>query len=96
MQFSIDAGLKLSPFDPHSIKPRIVLTDMFKENKSYLSDQTTLNVSVQLKQIQIYWPENEKDRWQTLKWWPGKEKNACCTSQKSRMGKSLKPVTWNV
>ena len=61
MRFKIHTGLKMSPFElHHGRKPRTRLTNVVKDNKSYLSDRTTLNVSVPPKQITINVARNEK------------------------------------
>ena len=60
VSFTIHNGLKVSPFElHHGRKPRTELTNIIKDNKSYLSDWTTLNVSVPHKQIPKYVARNE-------------------------------------
>ena len=62
MSFTIQIGLKVSPFElHHGRKPRTESTNKIKD-KSYLCDRTTLNVSVPSKQIPIYVARNEKRR----------------------------------
>ena len=58
---TIHTGLKVSPFDlHHGKKPRTELINIVKDYKNYLSDWTTLTVSVSSKQIPIYVGRNEK------------------------------------
>ena len=55
MRFAIHTRFEVSPVEPqHGRKTRTELNIIIKDNKSYLSDWTTLNVSVPLKQIPIY------------------------------------------
>ena len=62
MRFTIHTGLKMIPFELyHGRKPRTKLTNITRNNMSYLSDRTTLNVSVPSEPIPIYLAQNEKD-----------------------------------
>ena len=54
MHFSIQAGLNVSPFELHyRRKLRTKLTNIVKDNKSFLPKWTSLNVLVPRKQIPI-------------------------------------------
>ena len=83
-RFKIHTGSEVSPFDllPGK-KPRTELTNIIKDNKSYLSDWTTLNVSVPPKQIPINVARNEKREVTDHKFKARKRKTLCCTSHKS-------------
>ena len=60
---TINTKNKVSLFELHRRrKLRTELTNIIKDNKSYLSDWTTLNVSVPPKQIPIHVARNEKMR----------------------------------
>ena len=61
MRFTIQTGLKMSPFElHHGRKSRTELTNRVKDKKSYSSTWTTLNISVPTIQITIYLAHNEK------------------------------------
>ena len=63
IRFTIHTGPKMSPFElHHGRKPRTELTNLIERNKSYLSDWTTLNVSVPPKQILLYVARKTKRR----------------------------------
>ena len=60
-RLTMHTGLTVSPFElDHGRKPRTELTNIVKDNKSFICDRTTLNVSVPPKQIMIYVARNEK------------------------------------
>ena len=61
MRVVIHTGPQVSPFEPHhGRKPKTELTDGIEDNKSYLCDWTTLNMSVPPNQITIYLARKEK------------------------------------
>ena len=64
VRFTTHTGLKMSPFElHHGGEPRTELTNIVKDNKSYISDQASLNVVlVPSKQIPIYVASNGKKR----------------------------------
>ena len=79
MRFTMHTGLKVSPFElRHGRKPRAELTNIIKGNKSYLSDWTTLSVSVPPKQIPIYVARNEKSEVTDHVIIARKRKTPCC------------------
>ena len=95
MRFTIHAGLKVSPFEQHrGRKPRTELTNIIKDNKSYLSDWTPLNISVPPKQIPIYVARNEKEVTDHIIM-ARKRKTLCCRSHKSPKRRPVKPVSGN-
>ena len=62
MRFTKHTGLKLTPFElHHGRKPRIELTNLVKDGKSFLSDWTELSVSAEKKpKIPFYVSRNEE------------------------------------
>ena len=89
MRFTIHTGLKVSPFELyHGRKPGNESTNEIKDNKSYLSDWTTLNVSLPPKQIPIYVARNEKGEVTDHLIMARKKKTPCCASHKSPAGKA--------
>ena len=67
MRFAIHTRFEVSQVEPHhGRKTRTELNFIIKDNKSYLSDWTTLNVSVPLKQIPIYVAPNVKGEVRTI------------------------------
>ena len=62
MRFTKHTGLKLTPFElHHGRKPRIELTNLVKDGKSFLSDWTELSVSAAEKpKIPFYVSRNEE------------------------------------
>ena len=66
-----------------------------QDNKIYLSDWTTLNVSEPLEQIPVYMARNEK--WEVTDHIirASKRKIPCCTSHKSPKRRPVKPVSGN-
>ena len=63
MRITIHTGLKLTPFElHHGRKPRTELTNLVKDDKSFLSDWTELPVSAEKKpKIPIYVSRNEEE-----------------------------------
>ena len=60
MRFTTHTRLKVSPFKfYHGRNPRIKLNNKVRDNRIYLSDWKTMNVSVPPKQIPIYIARNE-------------------------------------
>ena len=60
-RFTIHTAFEVSPLESHYFRNSTTdLTNIVEKNKSYLSDWKTLNVSVPLKQIQIYAQRTEK------------------------------------
>ena len=60
LRFPIHTGLKAIPFDlHHGRKLGTELTNIIKDTNSYLSDWTTLDVSIPPKEILIYVARNE-------------------------------------
>ena len=96
MRFTIHTGLKMSPFELHRRrKARTELTNIFKGSNSYLSDWTTLNVSVPPKQIPIYVAQNEKGEVTDHMIMARKRKTPCCASHRSPKRRPVKPVSEN-
>ena len=61
MRFTMHNGHEVNPFElHHGKKPGTELTNIIKDSKSCLSDLTTWDVSVPLKQIPIYVFRNEE------------------------------------
>ena len=84
MQLTIHTRLKVSPLElHHSRKPRTELTNIVKVNNIYLSDWTTLNVSVPPKQNLTYLTRSEKRELTVHIIMARKRKILCCTSHKS-------------
>ena len=80
MRFKTHTGFKVSPFEHHHRRmSRTALTNIIKGNKSYLSDWTTLNVSVPPKQIPTYVARNEKSEVREHMIMARKRKILCCT-----------------
>ena len=62
LRFTIDTRVKVASFELHQgRKLRTEVTSIDKNKKSYLSDWTTLNVSVPPKKIPIYVGRQEKE-----------------------------------
>ena len=62
-RFTIHTGLKITPFElHHGIKPRIELTNLVEDCKSYLSDWSELCFSCENPKISIYVTRDEKAR----------------------------------
>ena len=96
MRFTIHTGLKVSPFELyHGRKLSIELTNIIKDNKSYLSDWTTLNVSVPPKQILSYVARNENMEGMDHIIMARKRKIPFCASHKSPKRRPVKPVSGN-
>ena len=96
MRFTIHTGLKVSPSElHHGRKPRSEYTNIVKDNKSYLSDWKTMNVSVPLKQIPNYVARNERREVTDCIKMTTKKKIACCSSHKSPKRKPTRPVSRN-
>ena len=96
MRFTIHTGLKVSPFELyHGRKSTTELTNIIKDNKSYLSDWTTLNVSVPPKQILSYVARNEKGEVMDHIIMARKRKIPFCASHKSPKRRPVKPVSEN-
>ena len=94
MRLTIHTGFKVSPFElHHGRKPRTKLVNIFEKNKSYLSDWTTLNISVPLKQIPIYTARNKKREVTDHMIMAKKGKTPCCASHRSPERKPVKPVS---
>ena len=62
MRFTIQTGLKLTPFElHHSRKPRTELTNLVEDSTSFLSDSTQISVSAEKKpKILIYVSRDEE------------------------------------
>ena len=61
MRFTIQTGLKANPFEiHHGGKQSTELSNINKDDESYLSDWKTMTVSVLPKQNPIYVEQNEK------------------------------------
>ena len=62
LRFTMNTRLNVTPFElHHGRKLRTEVTNIVKDKKSYLSDWTTLNVSVPPKKIPIYVGRQEKE-----------------------------------
>ena len=96
MRFTIHTGLRVSPFEQHHRREPIPeLINIIKGNQSYLSDWTTLNVSVPPKQTPIYVARNGKREVTDLMIMARKRKTPCCTSNRSPKSRPVKPVSEN-
>ena len=96
MRFTIHNGLKVSLFElNHGRKPVTELTNIIKRIKSYLSDWTTLNVSVPPKQIPMYMTRNEKGEVTDHMIVARKRKTPCCASHPSPWRKPINLVSEN-
>ena len=84
MRFTMHNGHEVNPSGiHHGKKPRTKLTNIIKDSKSCLSDRTTWDVSVPLKQIPIYVVRNEEKELTDHIVKAQKKKIPCCTSHKS-------------
>ena len=92
-RFTIQTWFKLSPFELHHVgKLRALLTDLVKDNKSHLSDWTTLKLSVPPMQNRISVAQNEKLKMTDYIIMARKRKITCCTSHKSQKRRLAKLV----
>ena len=94
MHSTIHTGLKVSPFELyHGGEPRTEITKIIKDNESYLSNWTTLNVSVPLKPIPIYLTRNEIRELTDHMILARKKKTPYCASPKSPKRRPVKTVS---
>ena len=94
LPFTIRTGLEVSPFElHHGRKPTTELTNIIGGRKSYLSDRTTLNVSVPPKRIPISMVRNEKGKVTGVSIRARKRKTPCWASHWSPKRRPVKPVS---
>ena len=94
MQLMLHAGLKVIPFElHHGRKLRTELTELVKDNKSYLSDWTTLDVSAPPEQVPKYVARNERGESTEHIIMARITKIACSTSHKSPKRSPVKPIS---
>ena len=81
MQFTTHNELKMSIFElHHARKPRTELTNLVKDNRNFLSEWTTLDVSVPRKQIPIYAARSQRGEVTDLIVMARKKNVTCCSS----------------
>ena len=96
IRFTIHTGRKVSPFERHhGKKPTTKLANKIKGNKSYISNWTTLNVSLPPKQIPKNVARNGKGVVSDLMIVARNRKTPCCASQRSPKRRLAKPVSEN-
>ena len=94
MRFTIHTRLTMSPLEfHHGRKARTKLTNIVKDNRSFLSDWTTLNVSEPPKPIPIYVARNEKTKVTEHITMAGKKIIPFCASQMSPKKRPVKRVS---
>ena len=80
MPFAIHAEQEVTPYESDNRrKSGSELTDIVKNDKSYLCNWTAVNVSVPPKQIQTYVGGNEKGEVTDHIVMARKKKNPCCS-----------------